>query len=90
MSTVIVSIRTTKRPYSGDVIGYRLVAAERNNSGGMYAPRDKFQNRISFHKKFLVAYSSDFSQLKTAENKLSDFIRSILRRGRFTTFEQVG
>lgn len=88
--TVIIRIQEIKRPYSQDFIGYRILGAERNDSGGMFAPKDKFGNRISFRKPFLISQSSDFTELDEAVERLSGFIKNVMARRKYRNYELVG
>lgn len=87
MTAVIIRIKETKRPISGSNIGYRIVAAVRNDAGGAWAPKDRYGNKVSFGRKYLVAQSSDFTFHATARERLKGFIKAVLKLGRFDGYE---
>lgn len=85
-STAIIKKKTVKRPISGEEIGFRLQAAVPNNAGGRFDKEDSMGRRVSFGKQYLVAESSDYSELD--DRTLDRFLDNLRFHG-FTEFELV-
>jgi hypothetical protein len=83
-----VKVKNTVRPYSGEIIGRRIVVAVNNNSGHpKFDKTNSLGNRVSFKKPYLVAESSDLMDVGNPEVYLMEFLSNL---GMGEQFEMVG
>jgi hypothetical protein len=83
-----VKVKNTVRPYSGEIIGRRVVVAANNNSGNpKFEKQNSLGNRMSFRKPYLIAESSDLMDVGDPEVYLMEFLTGL---GMGEQFEMVG
>jgi hypothetical protein len=83
-----VKVKNTVRPYSGEIIGRRVVVAANNNSGNpKFDKQNSLGNRMSFRKPYLIAESSDLMDVGDPETYLISFLTGL---GMGEQFEMVG
>jgi hypothetical protein len=83
-----VKVKNTVRPYSGEIIGRRVVVAANNNSGNpKFDKQNSLGNRMSFRKPYLIAESSDLMDVGDPEAYLISFLTGL---GMGEQFEMVG
>jgi hypothetical protein len=92
MTKALVKVAAKRRPVSGDILGYRLVAAIPNLAGRKMVmtssgPRATKEEAPSFRKPYLISESMDHSDLSAiSEADCERFAKSLKWAG-YTSFE---
>ena len=73
-ATIVVSIRTIKRPISGKVLGYRIVAARKNKAQYVMLTGTYKQ---SYHPMYRMHEMGDFSSYGEAGMNLKSFLEEL-------------